>query len=176
MPKFYNVLIFSVKILLAQSPELDKDIRARLATVALENRVILAADGRLTAWANHYELLFDSFVSPFDSQQANFLIQKYAAERVFVAADYLQKTAFVNWAKNHNLLISELPPLAKNANFILNDASTSEWIADALRQKTAQTLQIWWAMLAGIIAGVLIYGLFRIRKIYKYYFPVPPKS
>jgi len=155
----FILLILGYK-LNAQSEVLETDIRAKLATVALENRVILSTDGRLSAWANHYELLFDSFTNPFDSNQANELVEKYAAERVFVSADYPQKTAFLAWAARQDLMSFELPNLDKDAVFLLNDPKSSQMIADALRQVADSTKTIWWIMGAGIISGGLFYVLF----------------
>jgi hypothetical protein len=168
MLKFYNFLTFFVGFIspfFAQSADLDRDIRAQLAAVDLENRIILATEPQLAIWANHHELLFDSFSSPFDSNQANALLKKYAAERVFVSADYPQKTQFQTWAKTQELMVIELTILDKNPNMLLKDAVVGQSIVDGLRQKTAETLTIWWFMLAGLISGMLIYVLFsKIKK------------
>jgi hypothetical protein len=168
MPSLYKYFSLLLAVFIninckAQYTDFQEDIFKRLEALPLENRVILSTDTKISIWAEHYELIFDSILLPLDTLQVADLVEKYAAERLFIADNCKDSSILRTWAANHNILtFNTLHTLQADSVFILNNENLSLQIATALRQQTAETWKIWYYMIAGLLSGIFIYVLTRL--------------
>ncbi len=168
MPKFIRqsfaalLIAFWATTRAGAQTELATTIEKKLAPLPLEERVILSTSPRLSAWAERYELLFDTLPRPFSAPLAAKILQKYAAERIVLTSDYADSAELRKFADYQGIMLSEMIHLPAEADRLLcENAALSHALADFLRQTPAQQTRLYWYMLAGLVTGIIATVIYR---------------